>query len=185
MHDIAHRTNQSCHLAVVEDGVVVILAQVDAPASVGFFVKPGSQVDLMLAASGYVILAYQSYHVQSRSVEQSRQRGSKVPADLAPHLERIRQQGYEERDSYQIQGVVNISFPVMDSHGEAIAALTVPFLPRLDSPTSDQVVIEELRKGSRLLSAAMGQPEPDAPTEALSAGAVRQAGKRTKSAKRL
>ena len=57
MHDIAHRTNQSCHLAVVEDGVVVILAQVDAPSSVGFFVKPGSQVELMLAASGYVILA--------------------------------------------------------------------------------------------------------------------------------
>ena len=79
-----------------------------------------------------------------------------MPEDLAPHLERIRQQGYEERDSYQVQGVVNISLPVFDNHGEAIAALTVPFLPRIDNPTPDAVVIEALRKAARMLSASMG-----------------------------
>ncbi len=86
----------------------------------------------------------------------ARQRGSRIPSDLVTHLERIRQQGYEERDSYQVQGVVNISFPVLDTHGEAIAALTVPFLPRLDSDTRDADVVTALRKGADLLSGSMG-----------------------------
>jgi len=156
MHDVANRVNQSCHLAVIDDGIVVIIAQVDAPSSIGFFVKPGSQIDLMSAASGYVILAHQSYQAQSRAVEMARLRGGRIPSDLATHLGLIRQQGYEERNSYQVQGVVNISFPVLDTHGEAIAALTVPFLPRLDSETRDTDVVAALRKGSGLLSGSMG-----------------------------
>jgi len=164
MHDIAHRTNQSCHLAVIDGGVVVILAQVDAPSSIGFFVKPGAQVDLMSAASGYVILAFQHFQRQSRIVEQYRQLGGRIPSDLAAHLARVRRQGFEEKESYQVRGVVNISFPVLDAHGEAIAALTVPYLPRLDgSATDDTAVIDALRSGTSLLNAAMGYQEPDRP----------------------
>ena len=33
MHDVAHKTNQSCHLGVLDGGHVIILAQVDAPTS--------------------------------------------------------------------------------------------------------------------------------------------------------
>src|SRR6202021_1644752 len=56
MHRLAHDTLQSCHLGVLEGGRVVILAQVNAPADLGFFVKLGSTVDLMEAGSGYAIL---------------------------------------------------------------------------------------------------------------------------------
>jgi len=47
MHRLAHDTLQSCHLGVLEGGRVVILAQVNAPTDLGFFVKLGSTVDLM------------------------------------------------------------------------------------------------------------------------------------------
>ncbi|MGO4210787.1 IclR family transcriptional regulator [Terriglobus sp. YAF25] len=60
MHRLASQTMQSCHLGVVESGRVVILAQVNAPTSVGFYVKLGSTVDIMEASSGYVILAHQN-----------------------------------------------------------------------------------------------------------------------------
>lgn len=160
MHDVAQRTGQSCHLGVIDDGTVMILAQVDAASSTGFFVKPGSHVDLMLAASGYVILAFMNYQAQARAVDQYRGRGGReIPTDLAPHLERIRQQGFEKRESYQVRGVINISLPVLDTHGEAIAALTVPFLPRLDSHTTDEVVANELHRAAKLLSLAMGCPQ--------------------------
>jgi DNA-binding IclR family transcriptional regulator len=36
----------------------VIVAQVDAPESTGFYVKMGSKVELMQASTGHVILAY-------------------------------------------------------------------------------------------------------------------------------
>ena len=59
MNQLAHETLQSCHLGVFEGGQVVILAQVNASTDLGFYVKPGSTVDPMESASGYVILAHQ------------------------------------------------------------------------------------------------------------------------------
>src|SRR5579875_455780 len=60
MHWLAHEVRQSCHLGVLDGGHVVILAQVDSPESTGFYVKVGSTVDLMHAATGHVMLAHQS-----------------------------------------------------------------------------------------------------------------------------
>ena len=41
-----------------------------------------------------------------------------------------RYRGYEERASYEVDGVINIPVPVLDDRGRAIAALTVPFLQK-------------------------------------------------------
>src|SRR3984885_5962367 len=68
MHRLAHDTLQSCHLGVLEGGRVVILAQVNAPTDLGFFVKLGSTVDLMEAGSGYAILAHQAVAQRERTL---------------------------------------------------------------------------------------------------------------------
>lgn len=68
MHAVSHELRQSCHLGVLDAGHVVILAQVDSPESTGFYVKVGSKVDLMHAATGHVILAHQTPDVDRKSV---------------------------------------------------------------------------------------------------------------------
>lgn len=157
MQQVAHETNQSCHLGVLEGGHVVIVAQVDSHVSSGFYVRTGAIVDLMHAATGHVILAHQTPEVCSRAVEiwsdQSRER---PPRDLMAHLAKIQSRGYEERASYEVDGVINISFPVLDDRGCAIAALTVPFLQRIGDQTTPATVREALKKASMLLSEAMG-----------------------------
>ncbi len=82
--------------------------------------------------------------------------GERPPRDLAAHLARIRSRGYEERASYEVDGVINISFPVLDDRGRAIAALTVPFLQRIGDRTTPATVREVLQKASVLLSGSMG-----------------------------
>lgn len=147
MHRITQSLNQSCHLGVVAGGQVVILAQVNAPASSGWYVKAGSTVDLMQAATGYVILAYQRPEVRDLEIlEWQRQTGKKIPKDLQVHLSKIQKQGYEERESYQVRGVVNVSFPILDDRGYSIAALTVPFFKR----TGDQITTKDVQKQLRL-----------------------------------
>lgn len=157
MQQVAHDTNQSCHLGVLEGGHIVIVAQVDSHVSSGFYVRTGAVVDLMHAATGHVILAHQTPEVCSRAVEiwsdQSRER---PPRDLTAHLAKIQSRGYEERASYEVDGVINISFPVLDDRGCAIAALTVPFLQRIGDQTTPATVREALKKASMLLSEAMG-----------------------------
>lgn len=157
MHDMTHKTNQSCHMGVLDGGQVTILAQVDAPTSTGFYVKAGSSVDLMEAATGHVILAHQRPEIRDRAVrEWQRDTGGEIPSDLEKHLTKIRQRGFEERASYQVNGVINISFPIFDDQGYAIAALSVPFLKRIKDQTTVKDVRVHLQQASLQLSREVG-----------------------------
>jgi DNA-binding IclR family transcriptional regulator len=139
MHQLAHRLRQSCHLGVLDGGHVVILAQVDSPESTGFYVKVGSKVDLMHAATGHVILAHQSEDGRRRAIEEWRAETKKrKPADLDEHLARIFARGFERRASYEVAG------------------LTVPFVKRLEDTVSLTEVIAAVREASQQISESMG-----------------------------
>jgi len=71
-------------------------------------------------------------------------------------LAKIKQRGYEERESYEVKGVINITYPVLDDRGHAIAALTVPFLQRIGDPANPTTVKRVLKEASSLLSEAIG-----------------------------
>jgi DNA-binding IclR family transcriptional regulator len=162
MQGIVHKLNQSCHLGVLEGGQVVIVAQADSPVSPGFYVKAGSVVDLMHAATGHVILAHLPQEARTRAIKKwQQQAGHRLPKDLEEHLEKIQSQGYEERDSYQIRGVINITYPVLDESGNAVAALTVPYLARIEESTTSKDVRTALREASLKLTEAIGgTPHP-------------------------
>jgi DNA-binding IclR family transcriptional regulator len=157
MQKVAHEVSQSCHLGVLDGDHVVIVAQVDSPLSTGFYVKAGRTVDLMHAATGHVILAYQTPEVCSRAVQLwCKQHNTHPPRNLAAHLAKIKRGGFEENKSYEVKGVLNITFPVLDDRGYAIAALTVPFLQRIGNPTTPARVRRVLKEASSLLSKAIG-----------------------------
>jgi DNA-binding IclR family transcriptional regulator len=157
MHWLAHELRQSCHLGIVDGGHVVILAQVDSPESTGFYVRMGSKVDLMHAATGHVILAHQNEDARERAIDEWRRETKKAkPADLGGHLAAIRSRGYERRASYEVAGIVNISFPVLNVQGQAIAGLTVPYVKRLEDNISIAEVVSSLREASQKISEAMG-----------------------------
>ncbi len=173
MHWLAQELRQSCHLGIVDGGHVVILAQVDSPASTGFYVKVGSKVDLMHAATGHVILAHQNEGTRARTVDEWRRETKKSkPADLDRHLATIQRRGYERRASYEIAGVVNLSFPILNVQGQAIAGLTVPFVKRLEDKVGLTDVVRAVREASARLSEAMGAgPAADAAPVAASVDA--------------
>jgi DNA-binding IclR family transcriptional regulator len=161
MHRLAHDTLQSCHLGVLEGGRVVILAQVNAPTDLGFFVKLGSTVDLMEAGSGYAILAHQLAAQRARTlVEWSRETGKKPPRDLGVHLERIRKRGYEKRASYLVKGIVNISFPIFDERASPLGALTVPHIQYNESTKNSIQIIPLLREAAEKITTSIGGKRP-------------------------
>lgn len=157
MHQLAHETQQSCHMGIIEGAQVTILAQVNAPTSVGFYVKLGSSVELMEASTGYVILAHQDDEHRARTLaEWKRLTGDEVPADLSAHLARIKRQGCESRPSYKVRGVTNISHPIFDERGSAIGALTVPYIQHIEARADASQVSASLKKASREVTAAIG-----------------------------
>ena len=82
--------------------------------------------------------------------------GNRIPKDLEERLKKIQDRGYEERASYEIRGVTNISYPILDERGTALAALTVPYLARIEESTSPKNVHTAMRTASRELTEAVG-----------------------------
>jgi DNA-binding IclR family transcriptional regulator len=157
LHRLAEKILQSCHMAVIEGGRIVIVSQVNAPTSTGFYVKLGSSVDIMEATSGFVILAHQSPDHRERTLaEWKRRSGKEVPKDLQRHLGRLARSGYEMHESYQVSGVVNISFPVLNDQGSAIGAVTVPFIRHVLSKQTAQDVLPELKAAAQEITQTLG-----------------------------
>ena len=157
MQQVAHNTGQSCHLAMLNSAEVVVVAQVDAPGKMGFSVRLGANIDVLNTASGHVILAFQTEDVRTRALELWRRRSRKpLPARLKPHLHQILHRGYEELPSYQVHGIVNISYPVLNQHGHAIAAMAVPYLGHIHREVGPPLVKEVLASASETLSRAIG-----------------------------
>src|SRR5216683_4501521 len=153
MRHVTRQVNQSCHLGVLDGDRVVIIAQVNSPLSSGFYVKAGGIGDLMRSTTGQVILAHQIPEISSRAVQLwCQHNGARPPLDFGVHLSKIKRRGYEQRKSYEVEGVVNISFPVLDDRGYAVAALSVPFLQRIGELTTPATVIGVLKEATSLLS---------------------------------
>jgi len=157
MRHVTRQVNQSCHLGVLDGDRVVIIAQVNSPLSSGFYVKAGGIGDLMRSTTGQVILAHQIPEISSRAIELwCKHNGMRPPRDLGQRLTKIKQRGFDERKSYEVEGVINISFPVLDDRGYAVAALSVPFLQRIGDSTTPSKVKRVLGKASCALSEVIG-----------------------------
>jgi DNA-binding IclR family transcriptional regulator len=157
MREMAKDIRQSCHLGIIEGSEVVIIAQANSPTNTGFYVKLGSTVDLMQAATGQVILAYLNPLDREQVLTEWKAKNKRIPPrDLTHHLKRIREKGVEERKSYQVKGVLNVSRPILGNAGCAVAALTVPFIERLHEPITLASVSEQLAVACSRISEAIG-----------------------------
>lgn len=116
LREVASVTRQSCHLAVREGDEALMLAKADSPEPRGFSVRVGARFALTSVASGRVLLAFSD--------------GQGAPAGMIPGLETIRRRGYERTRSGTIRGVIDLTCPVLDHHGQAVAAMTIPYLTR-------------------------------------------------------
>jgi DNA-binding IclR family transcriptional regulator len=143
--DLANVTRQSCHLSIYHSGRVTVIAQIDSPDRWSFGLKVGATMGLTDTSSGHVLLAFRDAAERARMLaSHSRVEGEHQvgPQELGRLLDEVRTAGHEIVPSTQMRGVTNIAFPVIGSTGDAIAAVNVPYLERIDmkvDPGFDEV----------------------------------------------
>ena len=161
LRDLANMTRQSCHLSIYHSGRVAVIAQVDSPERWSFGLKVGAVMGLTDTSSGHVLLAFRDQAERERMLAtHTRVEGENdvEPAALLALLDEIRATGHEIVPSRQMRGVTNVAFPVIGSSGDAVAAVNVPYLERIDkkiNPEFDEVcrMVGEM---TARLSALMG-----------------------------
>lgn len=167
MRDLAGRTDQSCHLAVLRDLHVLIVLQVELPLPMRYSVALGSHFPILETSSGAVLLAHLPAAEQAALVERILASGEAeaTPAEIARRLRAIAANGQEMRPSMAVEGCTNMSLPVRNHMGAVIAALTVPYLPQKRARFAKDDVLQATDAAAREISRALGAPEDQRPTK--------------------
>ena len=168
LHELTERTRQSAHLAIYQNGRVVVVAQVDSPERWSFGLKVGVVMGLTDTSSGHVLLAYQDEVTRTRMLSSHIHVEGELdmdPGQLFSLLDTVRQTGYAMMPSIQIQGVTNIAHPVWGQGQRVVAAINVPHIARIDgtpTPNTEQIkqVLAEIC--TRLSQRISDEPAPQA-----------------------
>jgi DNA-binding IclR family transcriptional regulator len=177
MKELTNEVHQSCHLVVIEGGHGVVVAQVDSPSHIGFAVRVGTVMNLSTTASGHTLLAFQQPDDRARVLARraAAEREAFDEKAFESMLANIRTRGYEEMESTRTRGIHDVSFPVFNHRGAAVAALTVPFIERLDMPGDTSLAASRaaLSRISARLSASLGGRAPVEQSMSASSGSTR------------
>lgn len=163
MRSLASEIRQSVHLGIVTNAEVLVIGQVDSPSNNVMSVRLGAKIELWNASSGRVILAYMPKAAVSELVAEVPLPRGMARAEIEKDFRKIRVVGHEVRDSFVVRGVVNISAPIFDHSGQAVAALTVPHIERADDPVRFETCVEKLVASAGELSRALGAGDAATP----------------------
>lgn len=155
MRRFAKEAEQSVHLATIEGGQLVIVTSFSAPGNWRLSIRPGSVIGLYNTGSGMVLAAFSDRKTRDALIsEHQLVPGEKLPDKAAfnAQLESVRARGYSDQPSQTVVGAINLSIPILDPEGHAIAALTSPFLKRID-----QYNAPDLEKVTEMLTATAAE----------------------------
>jgi DNA-binding IclR family transcriptional regulator len=106
--------------------------------------RVGAELDVLISASGRVLLAFQDVETRRFRIEEaSNRRPEQSTAQIESILDGIRTAGYEAIPSIQVRGLIAVSYPILDSQGNGVAAITVPYAERIDQ--SQRKTIPEIQ----------------------------------------
>ena len=144
MREVAQLCNHSVHLSIYYAGKLLVIGQVDSPSSFNYSVKTGSTFDLLETSSGRVLLAFQTEEERQRRLIRRKlfiklqKKKNNLTLNILEKkfsskiVHEIIKNKCEVVKSLQIDGVTNISVPIFDHTSQAIAAVTIPFLQRIN-----------------------------------------------------
>jgi DNA-binding IclR family transcriptional regulator len=158
MHELVASSGQSVHLAVRYETRLLVLAHVPAPTPISLSVRLGADFPLADTTSGLVITAFEDERTRSDLIARCAGEGlAKEPARLnAQVLKQIRAKGFLREASSGIQGVMNISYPILDRAQRSVAALTLLFLKQTDPQVPLDVAQDLTHRASQAIAQRLG-----------------------------
>lgn len=149
MEELSRKISFPCDIRVYNKGLQTVIASIQPPNGLGFVTRVGSEIEVAPSASGMVLLAFQDPLIQEIRIKESLKNKSEDEVmEFKRSLLEISAKGYASIQSNQFAGLHAIAFPILDSNGFAIAAITVPMLERIDGTLqmSKEEVKDHLRE---------------------------------------
>jgi len=138
MQALAEELRESCHLSVLHNGHVLVLAQAESPKPFRLSVEIGSMHSPTRTTSGRVLLGHMEESARDEVLSTETEWRQEKPAARAAFLKRlaaIRSRGYERADGERFVGALDIGVPVGSMWPSVMAALTIATLKEKGGPS--------------------------------------------------
>jgi DNA-binding IclR family transcriptional regulator len=157
MERLTGELGESCHLNIVVQNRMLVVARVECSADVMLTVRVGATFPLHRRTSGLVALAMLPEHRRQSYWEQSGETLQHIER-LEAQLADIRARGYAEADSSVAVGVSDCAAPVTGSGASLLGVLCVSHIRRTDEPADRPDITESVIQCARAISAEFGPP---------------------------
>jgi DNA-binding IclR family transcriptional regulator len=155
MEELSREISFPCDLRIYNNGVQIVIASIQPPDGLGFMTRVGSEIAVAPSASGLVLVAFQTPVIMELRIRESLPNKSNVEVNsFRKRLKEVAVNGFASIKSNQYAGLHAVSFPILDVNDNAVAAITVPMLARIDGmkQAAQNKVIEKLRKTAASLT---------------------------------
>lgn len=162
MNSASIAADQAMHIAILDTTFIRVVAQVDSPAPLGFRLRAGTKNPAMATSSGRLLVAFQRPAVKEWILEDLRRnRMTDEAEELILRTKKIRTRGYEMVTGEGLQGITDVSFPLLDSSGYVQAVLTMPFLPAAWQKISFDAACQATFEAAEKITRALGGSQPE------------------------
>lgn len=161
MKQTSLQIQQPCHLSVLFDEKVLVVAYSKSPRPIAVMIEEGNLHQTSTTASGKVLLSCLE-EVDREHILRNDAPYQQLPKTQKTQFERellqIKKQGYIEMPSSYAQGVVDFSVPIGDSASGTTACLTVSklLLFQDESALSHDVIIQKLQACKKEIEGNLG-----------------------------
>lgn len=150
LESLAKKTGETANLAIVGNGYVELIDQVDGRYLLGATNWVGANVPYHCSALGKVLLAYGAVKIPPGKLEKRAPKSITTRARLLEELELVRRQGFATIDDELEEGLVAIAAPVREIDGSILGSISISApAPRLTAKQFKEIgdlIIAEINR---------------------------------------
>ena len=156
MREYSWKSGEECHLSVLEDGRLTVIAHESGSGPVSLLVKTGSTHHPLRTASGRLLLAHctpddRAWHLNRAAAHF----GEETERGTGAVFDRILRQGYSEATGESLRGIVDTAYPVGDDSTPVRAALASSRFPEAGGKRAASAARSLLRDTARNITRAL------------------------------
>lgn len=164
------QTRETANLAVIDEGEVVFLTQVESREITRAITRSGGRVPMVTSGVGKVIMANYTDGdvaaiIQRYGMRRMTPKSLTRAGELREVLRRIRRDGYGIDDEEYMLGLRCVSAPIYDAQGEALAAISISGLTSRVTDDRLEALGKLVGGAARELTEALGGSAPVFPRE--------------------
>ncbi|WP_222184751.1 IclR family transcriptional regulator [Geminicoccus harenae] len=158
MRRLAETVRETCHLSVLHQDQVLVLAQEESPRPLRLSVEVGSRHSPLRTASGRIMLAHLPERERTALLDRLpewREQDAAARDGFIDRLAALRERGHERAEGERFAGILDLGVPVGGPMASIKAALIIATLRQGDGPDLD-AMLPTLQATARAIATEAG-----------------------------